>query len=168
MPGDQMGMQQMPMEPRAYPKKQPMPAPDYTEEIMRRLRTMEERHSSMDRKISVVEQNMLSTDRRISSELKNLNSELLDMKTSVEDIKDKIMMMADEVKQSAKVEDVQIIRKYTDYLDPLKFISQEEMEKIVREMVEDKVAELQQHVTQSIVQKIVKQVSDDKEAPETK
>jgi hypothetical protein len=170
-PMQQMDPSQMPMQQRSglFAKKAPtLESPDYTEEIMRRLRTLEERYSSMDRKNSILEQNMLSNDRRLSSELKNINSEILDLKTAVEDIKDKIMLMADEVKQTAKVEDVEIIRKYTDYLDPLKFISQEEMEKVVREIVEDRVADLQQHVAQSIIQRIAKQVGEEKEAQDAK
>jgi hypothetical protein len=171
-PGQMMPMQMQPPRQGVFGKKpgfpENNPQQDYTEELMRRLRTLEERYSGLDRRMGVFEQNLLATDRRLSSELKTLGAELLEIKNSVEDVKDKIRMMVDELKQSAKIEDVEIIKKYTDFLDPLKFVTQEQLEKIVREIVEDKVAELQQHVAQSLVQKIVKQVSDEKEASETR
>jgi hypothetical protein len=136
---------------------------DRTEELMRRLRTLEERYAGLDRRLQVTDQNMISTERRLSSELKTLSTDLLDLKHAVEEVKDRIRMMVDELKESAKIGDVDIIRKYVDYLDPLKFVTQEELEKIVYNIVEDRIAQLQQN-DQSM--KIVKR-SGDEEEPES-
>jgi len=110
-------------------------------ELERRLRTLEERYSTLDRRSQVTEENMLNSDRKIKAEIKMINEELPDINSRIEDVTDKIKALVRELQDFAKVEDVEVIRKYLNLIEPLGFVTQNEVERLVSQAVRDAINE---------------------------
>ena len=106
-------------------------------EAERRLRTIEERFSNLERRSQVTEENMLSSDRKIKSEIKLTSSDVSDIKAQVVELTEKIKAVIRELQGFAKIEDVEVIKKYLNLIEPLGFVTQNEVDRIVRQAVEE-------------------------------
>lgn len=110
---------------------------DNLSNMMRRLKVLEEREINLRRKTQVTDQNMLEHYKKISTELKLIASEMTEIKADVLDLKNKIRMLIKELQESAKKEDVQVIKKYLNLWQPMNFVTHDEIEKIVKEILEE-------------------------------
>lgn len=106
-------------------------------EVARRLRIIEGRHTDLDRKTQFIEKNMLNEKKRVIRELKANDSDILELKKEIAEIKSKLEMMAADLKNFASKEDVESLRKYIELWEPVNFATREEVEKIVQEAVEE-------------------------------
>ncbi len=106
-------------------------------EAERRLRTIEERFSNLERRSQVTEENMLSSDRKIKSEIKLTSSDVSDIKAQIAELTEKIKAVIRELQGFAKIEDVEVIKKYLNLIEPLGFVTQNEVDRIVRQAVEE-------------------------------
>ncbi|MBI2141499.1 hypothetical protein HYU16_03690 [Candidatus Woesearchaeota archaeon] len=109
-------------------------------EVERRLRALEERYSTIERRSQVTEENMLSSDRKIRAEVKMLNSEASEIKGQIADLTEKIKSLIRELQGFARVEDVDVIKKYLNLIEPLGFVTQNEVERIARQAVDEAIA----------------------------
>ena len=103
-----------------------------------RLRVSEERNSEMRKKIILIEQNMLSNHKRAMSEIKSLQTELSELKRTVQAAEDKIITIIKELRLTSRKEDIEVLRKYIELWDPVRFVSRETVEKIVEEKLKAK------------------------------
>ena len=106
--------------------------------VARRLRIIESRYTDLNRKVQVTEKNMLGERKRLTRELKVDDSDILDLKRSVNELKSKVDVIASELKNFAVKEDVVSLKKYVDLWEPIEFVTREEVEKIVKETIEEK------------------------------
>ena len=97
----------------------------------RRLRVLEERYNNLHKKNQLTDQTVLNITKEFSKELKAVSAEMLDMKRDMEDLKDKFRLAIKELQECAKLEDVQLIKKYFDLFDFVKFATHHDVEKIV-------------------------------------
>mgnify|MGYP001616678312 CR=1 FL=1 len=110
-----------------------------TEEIRnlsRRLRIIEERYTNLRTKQQVIEQNMLSRHKQVTTEIKTTNSDMHELKTEITEIKDRLLLIIKELKECAKKEEVKVLEKYINLWDPVNFITRNEIEGIVKEIVD--------------------------------
>lgn len=110
-------------------------------EIERRLRSLEEKYSNLERRSQVTEENMLSGNRKVKAEIKMGSEELSDLKAQVADVNEKIRAVVRELQGFARAEDVDVIRKYLNLIEPLGFVTQNEVDKIVKQAVEEALSE---------------------------
>lgn len=106
-------------------------------EVERRLRTLEERFSNLERRSQVTEENMLSSDKKLRADIKMINEELSETRSRLADLLDKIKAIIMEFRGVAKLEDVDVIRKYLNLIEPLDFVTQNEVKRIVQEAVDE-------------------------------
>jgi hypothetical protein len=111
-------------------------------DFQRRLIVIEERYSDLRKKLQVTEQNVLSDFKRLHTEVKSSNSEVMDTKHEMDGIKSKMMLIIKELKLLARSEDVDTLKKYLDMWQPLNFVTQNEVEKLIRDSVEQKFEDL--------------------------
>ncbi|MBI2663957.1 hypothetical protein HYX10_01295 [Candidatus Woesearchaeota archaeon] len=116
----------------------PEPAPSQeTAELVRRTRMLEERYSGLERRSQAVEENMIEHHRKLSSEIRMLGEELADVKKAVKDAGDKVQQIIAEMQELARQDEIQTIKKYLDYWEPMRFVTQQQVEKTVKEMMEN-------------------------------
>ena len=126
--------------PGLFHKKAPV-QPDmsaFTEDLGnlgRRLRILEESVTNIRRALQVTEQNVLGKNKVFSTEIRTLTSDIGDMKTDISDIKEKILGVITELKETAKRDEVKVLEKYIDFWNPVKFVTQNEVETLVKELL---------------------------------
>ena len=120
-------------------KHVPEPEPnDNIIEITRRSRMLEERYSNLERRSQIMEENMIEHNRKLSSEIRLINDDVAELKKVISDLNEKMHYLTTELQDFARKEDVLTIKKYLDYWDPLKFVTQNQVEKIVKELFDEK------------------------------
>ncbi len=103
----------------------------------RRLRVLEERYTNLHKKNQLTDQSVLNLTKEFTREIKAQGQDMLDLKRELEDMKDKMKLAINELQDCAKIEDVQIIRKYVDLFDFVKFTTPKDVERIVEEKLSE-------------------------------
>ena len=132
--------QAQPQQGGLFRKQAPQVQPDVSEEIQsisRRLRLLEERFGTMQKKEQVTEQNVIKTTRRFDSELKGMNAELADARREMAEISERMRQIIRQLQTTARKEDVDVLKKYLSLWEPVNFVTQNQVERLVREAVEE-------------------------------
>ena len=79
---------------------------------------------------------MLSKNKSFSTEIRTTASDIGEIKKELNDVKEKILEMVSELETNAKKEEVKILEKYINMWNPIKFVTQNEVEQIVKEILE--------------------------------
>jgi hypothetical protein len=98
-----------------------------------RIRVSEERYSDLRRKLQLIEQNMLAHQKKVIGDFKNVQADVLEMKRSLRLIEDRVITAIKELQMTARKEDVDVLKRYVEMWDPLRFVSQEQVEKLIDE-----------------------------------
>ncbi len=109
--------------------------------LISRLRLIEERQSNMQRKIHLMEQGMLNNNKEFKTEIKVLQEEFLEVKKKVKDFEETLTKISKTLENLATREEVKIIEKYVNLLDPTSFITRRELEKTINMLLEEKLKE---------------------------
>lgn len=105
-----------------------------------RLRIMEERSSNTRRKIQLIEQDILSERKKSVQEFQATIKDMTEIKKEIDLLKSKLVLVIKELKLSAKREDVLVLQKYLNLWEPVHFVTQNEVEKMVARAVEEKLS----------------------------
>ena len=117
------------------------PAPSYNEQfanIISRFRLIEDRQANLQRKIHLMEENMLSSAKDARTELKVLQSELVELKRTIKGFEDFVEKVSGSLENLATREEVKLIERYVNLLDPTNFISRKQLEREVERAVEER------------------------------
>jgi len=106
----------------------------------RRLKMLEERHTTLRNTTQLTDQNVLEFSKDINRNLKMTHAELLELRKDFNDLKEKVKLIVKELKDTAKSDDVKLLERYINLWEPVNFVTKNDVDKIV----EDKVAELMQ------------------------
>jgi len=108
---------------------------EQTTNLGRRLRTLEERYTNMQSKTQLTEQNLMSRNKHLTSEIKTITSDINEMKKEMNEIKERILSIINELKATAKKEEIKILEKYINLWEPLNFVTRTELKEVIREMM---------------------------------
>jgi len=108
------------------------PPSNQMNELIRRMRILEERYTNLQTRSQLTEQNMLSRNRSFSTEIKAIISDIHEIKREIEEIKNRILMIIKELQTSARKDDLE---RYVNMWEPIKFVTQDEVEEIVKEIL---------------------------------
>ncbi|MBD3203293.1 hypothetical protein GF327_03300 [Candidatus Woesearchaeota archaeon] len=106
-------------------------------EIMRRLRILEERYSNLRKKNQLTDQNMLDDSKTISDEIRVLQSIVTDLKKEIQDVNIKISTLNQEISQAALKRDFNRLSRYIDYWQPMDFVNKNEVKKIIEDTLDE-------------------------------
>jgi hypothetical protein len=124
-------------------KAAPSPAPEVmglTEQInalAARIRVSEERFNELRKKILFVEQNMLTNHKKVMGDLKVSNDEIDELRHKIIDVEDRIITIIKELRLMARKGDVDVLRRYIELWDPVKFVTAEHAERIARDIAHE-------------------------------
>lgn len=102
-----------------------------------RIRMFEETLSEFRKRIIFIEQNIVAYHKKAIGDIKTLSNELLDEKKTIVMLEDRILTLIKEIKLLAKKEDVEVIKKYVELLNPMKYVTAERVEQLLKEMLEE-------------------------------
>lgn len=106
--------------------------------LSRTIKLLEDKYYNLRKKVQIDEENSLSQDKKMWNEIKIIKSDVMEIKKEIEDLKDKIRLMVRELKQTAKSEDIKVVKKYLDLWEPVKFVTRNEVQKMIDRAIEEK------------------------------
>ncbi len=115
---------------------------DVSKDLLRRLRILEEKHSSIRRILQMNEQNMLKEHREFSKELRAISEDLSQLKKRIHDFGDELKLIVSDLKECVKKEDIKELESYINIINPLGFVSYKEVEGIVKKELKKAVESL--------------------------
>lgn len=99
--------------------------------LINRVRDLEGKYNLLRDRVLVVNNNMIEEYKRLMSELKIINNELRDLKGDVFKIKESMKHVIKEFELFARKDDVVFLEKYINLWNPLKFVTEEDVLKII-------------------------------------
>ena len=108
-----------------------------TGDLSRRVRMIEERYDTLRKRNQMTDQNMLSNFKKVNTETKTLSDEIRELKIEIDDIKNKMLIIVKELKLCAKKEDLDVLNRYVNLWNPVSFVTQDGVEKIVKRVLEE-------------------------------
>jgi hypothetical protein len=89
----------------------------------------------MQKRAGITEENMLSGSKKASASIKAITSEISDIRVEIVQIKEKIELIVQELRQSAKKQEIKVVESYLELWDLSQFVTQKDIENIVRREV---------------------------------
>ena len=123
------------------PQQEPVDFSSVTSDVnsmSRRLRLMEQSATNMRRFIQITEENILAKNKHFSAEIKTLASDTAEIRKEIAELKDKLMLIIRELQSVARKDEVKVLEKYINMWNPIRFVSQNEVEQIINEILERK------------------------------
>ncbi len=103
-----------------------------------RMRVSEERFNELRKKMLFIEQNLLANHKKAIGEIKESNSEIDELRHKVAEIEDRVVTVIKELRLAARKSDVDVMKRYIELWDPVKFVTADYAEKIARELIDEK------------------------------
>ena len=103
--------------------------------LSRRLRLLEEGFTNLRRFFQVTEENMIAKNKHFNAEIKTLTSDITEIRKENQELKDKLILVIRELQTVARKEEVKVLEKYINLWNPIKFVTQNEIEQIINEVL---------------------------------
>ena len=104
--------------------------------LSRRLRLLEEGFTNLRRFFQVTEENSIAKNKHFSAEFKTLASDINEIRKEIQELREKLMLVIRELQTVARKEEVKVLEKYINLWNPIKFVTQNEVEQIINEVLE--------------------------------
>lgn len=130
---------------------------DFTQamnELANRLRVLESKHGTYAEKLLVMNQNMIEEHKKTISEIKSVRQDLVNINKDIETVKNVVKHLSDEAGKFAKNQDVKVLQKYIDYWNPMNFMTEKDVLKLVDKILGEK------GVIHKRVEKMEKEIDD--------
>lgn len=105
--------------------------------LISRIRLFEETINEFRKRIIFIEQNLVAYHKKALTDIKTATSELTEHKKLILMLEDRILTLIKEMKLLAKKEDVELIKKYVELLNPMKYVTAERVEDLINEKIEE-------------------------------
>ncbi|MBS3144473.1 hypothetical protein J4208_02710 [Candidatus Woesearchaeota archaeon] len=100
-------------------------------DLNNRIRTLENKYNLLGERLLVVNQNMIEEYKRLLREMKIINEDLREMRQETMLTQDAMRNMVKEMELFAKKEQVRVLEKYIDLINPMRFVTTEEVESLI-------------------------------------
>ena len=102
-------------------------------DVSSRLRMLESRYGVMRDRIFIMNQNMIDSYKKLNQEMKTIDDELKDMKKTLFSLEESMKDLLKELKFFARKEDIKVLEKYINLWNPLHFVTEEEVIKLIEQ-----------------------------------
>ncbi|MFH1400693.1 MAG: hypothetical protein ABIH41_04180 [Nanoarchaeota archaeon] len=103
-----------------------------------RIRVMEDRYSNLRKKTQLTDQNLIEAEKNQSKAFRGLTEDILGIRRELQDIKEQIEIMTGELDNVVKQHEFAIVRKYLEFWQPMQFVTQDELERMLAEHTQTK------------------------------
>ena len=107
-------------------------------DITSRVRTLEGKYNLLRDRVLIINNNMIEEYKKLLAELKGVNNNIKEIKGDIFKLKETIRHLVKETELYAKKEDVQFLEKYINLWNPMKFVTEEDVEKIIERHIQEK------------------------------
>ena len=106
-------------------------AGDVISDINSKIRSMESKNSLLSEHLLTVNQNSIEEYKRLGKEISILNSELKKLKEELFNVKQALNGFLRETDFFAKKNDIKVLEKYINLWNPLEFVTENDVERII-------------------------------------
>ncbi len=106
--------------------------------ISRRMRLLEERYTTLRKKTQLSDQNMLGLQKELHRNVTTFSEEMTDLRKEFLELRDTVRIIIKEIKDCAKTDEVKVLENYINLWDPIKFVTRDEVGRIVKEALDER------------------------------
>lgn len=94
------------------------------------VKALEGKINNLNREFNMVKNDLIKRSAKDKKDLKNFDSELVDLRHQVESMNNKLDLIIKELKQTAGIEEVEVIKKYIEFWNPMNFVTQKDLDRL--------------------------------------
>ena len=102
------------------------------------LKGLESKCNNLVREVDILKNDFIKKNNDLRRDVKSLTAELLEAKREQERTLQKMDLIIKELKQTAGAEEVQTLRRYVELWNPLTFVTQRDLERLVDLKLQEK------------------------------
>ena len=103
-----------------------------------RIRVLESKYTGLRERLLITNQNMITEYKKLIQDIKEVNDEMRELKKDVFEMKEISRHIVEEMQLFAKKDKFKILEKYINMWNPLNFVTEEEVIKLIEEKKGDK------------------------------
>jgi hypothetical protein len=105
------------------------------------VKALETKINSLSREFELIKNETLRKNQDFKKDIKHVTAELIEVRHNQEKMQETIDLLIKEIKRTAGVEEVEVLKKYVEFWNPINFITENDLERFW----EKKKDELKQH-----------------------
>ena len=95
------------------------------------IKSLEGKVNNLLREVDMIKNDFIRKTNNLNKEIKTLNEDFIEFKHQHEKTQEKMDRIISELKQTAGVEEVETLKKYLELWNPLNFVTQRDVERIL-------------------------------------
>lgn len=101
-------------------------------DVTSRVRGLEGKYNLLRDRVLIINNNMIEEYKKVSSELKIMDGEIKEIKSDIFKIKESMRHLIKETELFARKEDVQFLEKYINFWNPMKFVTEDDVVRLIQ------------------------------------
>ena len=101
------------------------------------IKGLEGKVNNLLREVELLKNDFLKRNNQMSKDLKMLSSDLMELKHEQEKTLQKMDLIIRELKKTAGIEEVQTLKKYLDFWNPMHFVTQRDLERAIEAKIDE-------------------------------
>ncbi len=93
------------------------------------IKALESKVNNLVREMELLKNNTLKKNEEMRKELKIMNDDLLALKSEDQKTQEKMDLIIKELKQTAGIEELMVLKKYVDLWNPMNFVTQRDLDR---------------------------------------
>ena len=102
------------------------------------VKALESKLNGLRREFELLKNNTTKHNSEVKQEIKTLNQDLVELKHSQEKVKENQELIIKEIKRTAGKEEVEVLKKYIEFWNPMHFVTQKDVERLIDQRLEDR------------------------------
>lgn len=103
-------------------------------ELANRIKSIERKQDFLTEKLLMINQNLIQEYKKLTSTLKSKSEELDQLKKEFSELKNVLKHLTEEAVRFARKEDLDALENYINLWNPLKFVTEQDLKKILEEV----------------------------------
>ncbi|HLD39528.1 MAG TPA: hypothetical protein VJB13_00095 [Candidatus Nanoarchaeia archaeon] len=101
------------------------------------VKSLESKVNNLIREVDVLKNDFIKRANQLNKDFKTLSDDQLEVRHEQEKTNQKMTLIINELKQTAGQEEVMVLKRYLEYWNPLNFVTQKDLEKVVESKLEE-------------------------------
>ena len=121
----------------AEKKPEPVAKPDpQYQKVFTLLKALEQKVNNLNREVELIKGEYIRKLSEMKKDLRNVDDQMIDTKATVSKLDQKMGLVIQELKSFADKREMDVLRKYLEYVNPMQFVTQDQFDKL-REEIKD-------------------------------
>ncbi|MBU1112205.1 MAG: hypothetical protein ABIG93_00505 [archaeon] len=108
------------------------------------VKALESKINNLNREFALVKNDLIKRNNDLKKDMKNLDKEVFDLRGQMEESTKKIDLVIKELKQTAGNEEVQVLKKYIEFWNPMNFVTQKDLDRFFEQKKQEMLMEIKE------------------------